>query len=160
MTLINPRTILRRIKTAHEAVGKLPRLDPPDLKAAQATLESLQHKAAHEFATLNGWQVTRRDFALEDIGQFRSRNGFTGNTTLDHPLHFKDQRNVCAAIVVQPYHDREEWFRELAKDRGVACHTPPHPQASIHYPDIAFFVVLTMSDHRITWLPEQSAGVA
>jgi len=160
-----PRSILREIKVALDLIHALALRPSPDRSTtvrAWGELRELQAEAAYQFGRLNEWRTGPRihPFRLEDIGAFQVDDRcLTGSSVLDHPIHFKE-REISAAVAFQPYRDHQKHFRELAAQHRLAVHIPPYPLASIYYPQAAFFVVLTTSEHPIRWLPEQILGIA
>ncbi len=78
---------------------------------------------------------------------------------MDHCIWYR-AAGRCAAIVAQPYSSaaKDEHAKEVAAQHGVACHIPPHPLASFHFPGATKFYVFTSLDHQIVWLPEQMHG--
>jgi hypothetical protein len=59
------------------------------------------------------------------------------------------------ALVGQPYtraHHPE--VDAIAAQYGLRWHVPPLPSASIH-PHAMLFIVMTMPDVKVVWLPEQ-----
>ena len=94
-----------------------------------------------------------------------ANSGFYGDGSsdlFDHVLRFKKGHKVYA-IVAQPY---SKDFQIICKAQrraieiGKACHVPPHPWCSFHYPKWTQFLVFTTLDHQIEWLPEQISGLA
>jgi hypothetical protein len=72
-------------------------------------------------------------------------------------------RNI--AIVGQPYGrlDGDRHRQELdacATRYGLRWHAAPMPYASFWYPGSTLFVVMTLPDIEVQWLPEQSPPIA
>jgi hypothetical protein len=72
------------------------------------------------------------------------------------PRCFHDgHKNI--ALIQEPYGTIEQHRDELdlvAEKFGLCWHVPPMPFASIHDPGIALFIVLTLPDVQVKWLPE------
>lgn len=150
-----PRT--RLISDIHDANRLLGRVachngdDRKLLRILGEQLRQLQVKAAIEFATINGWK-------LANSGRYAAGS----STIFDHVIRFKRDRKFCA-MAAQPY---AKDFKSICKAQrhaveiGKACHIPPCPWSSFHYPKWTQFMVFTSFDHRIEWLPEQISGLA
>jgi hypothetical protein len=106
-------------------------------------LFKLHQKAAQHFAALNGWRLSRKSF------QYTTQ-------LFDHPIFLNE------ATIGQPYPQqyRQEVGEAHAAEHGLVLHIPPHPKASIHYPDGTLFLVFTKPKHVMQWLPEQVNGIA
>src|SRR5262249_6421126 len=119
---------------------------------------------AHAFGALNGWRGTR-EFALCKLCSARCHR-YCGGLFLGHGVYYRDARpRAKVASVNQPYVSRQEFSgSKLAATyaaRGLRCHVPPNPFASVWYPGYTAFIVITKPDVEVRWLPEQLAfGVA
>jgi hypothetical protein len=147
-----PRTtLIADIDTANRLLGRVAcqTFDRSLLRILAEQLRHLQHKAAVEFAILNGWKMARSDYYY-DGGIF------------DHALRFRADGKVCA-IVGQPYAKDFQLICEAqrrAAQGGRACHVPPYPWASFHFPNWTQFILFCDRDHEPQWLPEQVGGLA
>jgi hypothetical protein len=139
-----------------------------ELSRLTDALYGRRREAARMFGALNGWTFVDRDFEPEALvrGHVRPpRQTWRGRPLpfprsrshiLDHLLYFRNgKRGRPVALVSQPYRlDREELDAFTAL-RGLRWHLAPRPQASIHYPGAAYFIVLTPPHVEVRWLPEQ-----
>jgi hypothetical protein len=170
-TTINPATIITDIRVAMVAYHRRTteknadglRLSLPQYREAEGPHRSMIREAAHLFGRINGWHTGAevRDFRVCDIGK-RSGNWPVdlGSEFFDHCIYYRGA-GKCAAVVAQPYeHAKDAYGQRLATKHGVACHIPPHPFASFHFPGWTKFYVFTSADHAIQWLPEQVNGFA
>jgi len=112
-----------------------------------------KHALAKAFGALNGWRLTNKCFAPDDIGSQRT----CIFAPVDHALFYRDRhRNV--ALVAQPYKSEvptrlhAHWAQ-----RGLRCHVPPNAFASFWYPGVCMFIVITRPETEVRWLPEQLA---
>jgi hypothetical protein len=128
----------------------------------------LKRLVGHVFGELNGWHTGDdvRDFNIEDIGKRSGSFARLDGDIFDHCIWYRANAK-CAAIVAQPYKSFNPYnpadeadARNLAARLGLALHVPPHPLASIWYPNVCVFWVFTTPEHQIVWLPEQINGIA
>jgi hypothetical protein len=130
-----------------------------------------QREVAAMFGALNGWTIAERSFTADAIG--RAHSNFDGryysHTWMDHAIYFRARRPEwktarCIAIVGQPYGHIDGHRRELldacVSKLGLRWHTPPNPYASIWYPGRTLFLVMTLPDVDVAWLPEQEISDA
>jgi hypothetical protein len=147
----------------HKIIAKL---ESDILRRAGGSLE-LSQRAAITFGQLNGWRTgpNVRSFKLEYIGRASSRASLAllEGGLIDHPIYYAcDGR--CAALVCQPYAHSSYGLmaaeaKRLARQHELALHIPPHPLASLWFPNRTAFFVFTARDHKIIqWLPEQIDG--
>jgi hypothetical protein len=68
---------------------------------------------------------------------------------------------VNVAIVGQPYEFNSFIAEELAElvGRGFKVTMPPQPFASVWYPAATIFLVVTLPETKVRWLPEQEIAV-
>jgi hypothetical protein len=144
-----------------------------------------QHQArmVEMFAELNGWyRVDGMNFRPKDIGHQRGRTWLEHResffkdrddshtelvscSVFDHGLWFRQKlggrrwRNI--AIVGQPY---GEWGWELLEQQcshhGLKWLLAPNPKASFHYPGATLFLVVTLPEIDVQWLPEQTEQIS
>jgi hypothetical protein len=130
----------------------------------------MQRQVAARFGALNGWMLSTKPFTSDAIGRtqcswnFNYRRGL-GTEWMDHAIYYRAKvpgrrlgRNI--AIVGQPYDDgrhRREALDADAVEFGLRWHMPPQPFASIWYPGCTLFIVMTLPEIKVRWLPEQSA---
>src|SRR5262249_25506572 len=126
------------------------------------------------FGDLNGWYLSNEafvpfdiaddSFKLDDMTKLNAYNlRHISYRWMDHAICFKAHRPEweiarCIAIVGQPYGNIDRHRRELdevAKRYGLRWHVAPNPTASIYLPGQALFIVLTLPDGEVVWLPEQ-----
>jgi hypothetical protein len=139
-------------------------------RLAQRKLRELQTAAASKFASLNGWQTTRREFSLETLRDHKMHGGWGGNwgrgqqlphEFFDHREFFRDREKPyrAAAIVAHNYPNRETNDEQaaaehaFAAEHGLVAHHPPRPRASWYYPGSARLVCYTRPGVAVTWLP-------
>lgn len=118
----------------------------------------LQQRAIKYFADSNNWRHSHREFRLQDIGG--KRTGYLdryASDIFDHLICFRQGK--CAALVTQPYNYDRDAALALAAQHGLALHVPPHPLASIWFPDATAFLVFAEPGHVVQWLPEQVNGI-
>src|SRR5262249_51092861 len=134
--------------------------------------EQRKQALARAFAARNGWELSKRVFAPEDIGTRRH----DWRAAIAHALYFRGIGTRCnAAVVLQPYVTRvgghydvgggvgasrhwNEFVAELQASyaaRGLRVHTPPNARASFWFPGWTAFIVITKPDVVVHWLPEQ-----
>src|SRR5262249_50378555 len=133
-----------------------------------------QDEVAAMFGDLNGWYLSNEafvpfdisddSFKLDDMTKLNAYNlRHISYRWMDHAICFKAHRPEweiarCIAIVGQPYGNIDRHRRELdevAKRYGLRWHVAPNPTASIYLPGQALFIVLTLPDGEVVWLPEQ-----
>jgi hypothetical protein len=129
-----------------------------------------QREVAAKFAELNGWEIASDSFTPDAIGRTDANWNFSAHSRswMDHPLFFKGRRpggktTRCIAIVGQPYASLDTHRRELdavAAKYDLRWHAPPNPRASIWSPGQTLFVVMTLPDIEVVWLPEQQIPTA
>jgi hypothetical protein len=130
-----------------------------------------QREVARVFGELNGWTLAERSFTADAIGRAHTRwtGQFYSHGWMDHAIYFRARRPDwktarCIAIVGQPYGDIDGHRRELldacASKLGLRWHAPPNPRASIWYPPRTLFIVMTLADVVVRWLPEQEISDA
>ena len=120
-----------------------------------------QREVAEKFAEFNGWEISSSPFTPDSISfdsAFWEPDAYSH--FMDHPLYFKDKETgICVAIVGQPYADSIDRLRPelnaVAEKYGLRWHVPPNPTASFHLPGQTLFIVMTLPDVEIVWLPEQ-----
>lgn len=171
--------IIRDLRAAIDATHKLSDVHkqqlPSDerrkwlraLREAEAKETALHRQAIELFGKLNGWTRSERSFTPEAIGRPHTSWNYhapgLGTGWMDHAVHYrarrpgwKTARNV--AIVGQPYDDGHQHRQELdacAAQYGLRWHMPPLPFVSFHYPGHTLFVVMTLPEIEVRWLPEQ-----
>jgi hypothetical protein len=112
-----------------------------------------------EFARLNGWRIGTSSFHPEKIGKRTREIHFHRDSIFDHNLYFREDGKAIA-IVAQPYgHVSENDAYSTARHYCLDCHIPPHPKASIYYPNECFFFVFTRPGVEVCWLREQVLGL-
>jgi RecA-family ATPase len=118
-----------------------------------------------QFAEINGWEISPDPFTPDVIGCEEPYWNPKGcSRWMDHALYFRgrlpgEERTRCIAIVGQPYASLDAHRNELdavASDYGLWWHAPPKPHASIWSPGRTLFVVMTLPDVKVVWLPEQT----
>lgn len=163
---ISDLTIIRDIRAAMDEFYQYNAAANPDgsrrsvyqLHAASRKQSALIEAAAERFGEMNGWRRTDRYFGIKDIGRQSGDPGLTDTSLFDHCLYYRADRR-CAAIICQPYGPaQDEEVHALAAAHGLACHIPPSPKASFHYPGATRFFVFTSREHQIVWFPEQLNG--
>jgi hypothetical protein len=129
----------------------------------------LQRQAAQEFAALNGWRWTERQFLASTLvrGGTHDSNrwvhdelldGWTSHHMFDHPVFFREIARPyrTAAIVGQPYDTKPNEARAIAAKIGLELHVPPNLTASWWYPGYARFFCFTRPEVMcVQFLPEQ-----
>jgi len=138
-----------------------------------------QDEVAAMFADLNGWYLSNEafvpfdiaddSFKLDEITKLNAYNlRYISYRCMDHKICFKAHRPEwetarCIAIAAQPYGNIDRHRRELdevAKRYGLRWHVAPNPHASIWSPGRALFIVLTLPNIKVNWLPEQQIPAA
>jgi hypothetical protein len=176
-------TILRDIlftidERADLARSKPPRDGDPVIRrqhlfaedAAARRAYQLQQEAVQAFGALNGWRTSSSYHCTPDkLGHpHRYFDNHYCRGWRDHPLYYKAPRSdgkrglVNVAIVGQPYGLAPTESAELTElvINGYKLHVPPAgPCASIWYPGSTLFLVLTLPDVTVRWLPEQLTAV-
>jgi hypothetical protein len=119
--------------------------------------EDCMQKAATAFGELNDWQLVKALFPLEQIGKlYRPQSDVF--PFMEHSFYYR-QRRINIAIVGQTYTPLEESRRFLdkcANEYNVRWHVPPAgPYASFRCPGRTLFVVMTLPEIEVQWLPEQ-----
>jgi hypothetical protein len=170
-------TILRDIQEAIESrrvASEKARADPasPQLRVAEAyaaqSIFGLQQQAATAFADINGWRFDENyHFDPEKLGAGRNSWNAARRFWRDRGLYFRAKREdgkrgyQNIAIAGQPYgmaNGNAEALQMLL-DAGFEVHVPPgNPHASIWYPGVTLFLVLTLPGTAVRWLPEQQAS--
>ena len=125
--------------------------------------EKLQFKVAKLFGDLNGWKLSEQGFAPAQIGKTGGKWDYTHRMWSDHPLYYRAKNPLWKmtrpiAIIGQPYNQLSSYQPELdalAKAHNLKWKVPPKPRASIWYPGSTLFIVLTLPEHKIVWLPDQ-----
>jgi hypothetical protein len=118
----------------------------------------LYRAAAHEFARINGWNVSASFHVEALVGRrfYHTRRCTPLPLFFDHTIYFRRQRR-CVAIATQPYvYPYGGAATSLAASLNLSLHIPSNPRASIHAPGHAFFLVFTARGHVMRWLPEQA----
>ncbi len=146
------------------------RLESREARLARQKLRELQTAVAREFASLNGWQPTRREFSLETLRDHKMHGGGgyenwrpLPHEFFDHPEFFRDREKPyrAAAIVAHNYPNRETSDEQAAAEQvfaaehGLVAHHPPNPRTSWYYPGSTRLVCFTRPGIAVTWLPEQ-----
>jgi hypothetical protein len=137
--------------------------------AAARRVSGLHVRAAHAFGAVNGWRFsTRYNFTPDHLGRAHNNYGHAYRGWRDHPLYYKAPRSdgkrgwINVAIVGQPYGLTTGTcgdIENLVVTDGLVLHTPPaNPRASIWYPSATLFLVLTLPNIAIRWLPEQTVA--
>lgn len=129
-----------------------------DTREMWARFGALKEQTAAELARLNGWRAAPRSRAstawLGRGAAFRAPS-HSYDPAFDHPLVFSKDRRV-AAIVGQPYgHIDVAKVKVALAEQGYALHTPPDPFASIYYPGGTLFLVVTLPETAVRFLPDQ-----
>jgi hypothetical protein len=163
-----------------ERTASAPGLTPDERRRRQRILDvegtkarRLQCEAAALFGRLNGWARAKTSFTPEALGRVHAtwncRDPGLGTGWMDHAIHYRAPvqgkrmgRNV--AIVGQPYGalDGDRHNQELdacATRYGLRWHAAPMPYASFWFPSATLFVVMTLPDIKVRWLPEQLTTV-
>jgi hypothetical protein len=126
----------------------------------------LQRQAAQEFAALNGWRWSKRQFPIQTLAVGGTQDGLTyprlfDLRLFDHPVFFREIARPyrAAAIVGQPYGTKPDEARAIAAKIGLELHMPPNPTASWWYPGYARFFCFTRPEVAcVRFLPEQIGG--
>jgi hypothetical protein len=167
-TVINNRAmLLRDVRAARHKEENNPSL--LNSKAARSPSASYQRRveAYRAFGALNGWQ-TMPDYYFQPEYLGRSgRGAYSQPRWADHAVYYKAPRRdgkrglMNVAIVGQPYGFNSFIAEELAElvGRGLKVTVPPHPFASIWYPRATIFLVVTLPETKVWWLPEQEIAV-
>jgi hypothetical protein len=128
-------------------------------RAHELATEQAKIVAAEAFAHLNDWRLTKtpRFNELQCLRRGSDELHSPDNLLLDHALWFSRMRRYVA-VAGQPYASSIrslDAYRTHLETCGYQLHVPPDPLASIHYPDLALFVVVTLPGQMVAWLPEQ-----
>ncbi|SRR5258706_11791006 len=156
-----------------------------DVERARNAEDEHRKRVIAAFAELNGWyRVSSQNFRPQDIGKQRGNSWFDGHgrygedraheymmhESFDHGLWFRQKlgrghwRNI--AIVGQPYDGAFESKDGRPRlDAYCARHRlkwvmAPNPKASFHYPGETLFLVVTLPEVEVKWLPEQIEQVS
>jgi hypothetical protein len=115
------------------------------------------------FGERNGWTRSERAFTPDAIGRAHASWEGCCWRWMDHFICYRARvpghrmgRNI--GIVGQPYGRIDNHCDELeacAAQYGLRWHLPPVPYASFWYPGLTLFVVMTLPDIEVSWLPEQ-----
>jgi AAA domain-containing protein len=154
-----------------ESPGGGPSAEARDTSSHLGKSDSPEHSQAtgqnqaQKFAELNGWEISPDPFTPDVIGCEEAYWNPRGHSRwMDHPLYFKgclpgEKTARCIAIVGQPYGSldahRNELYAVAAKYGCLCWHVPPNPRASFWSPGKTLFVVMTLPDVEVRWLPEQ-----
>jgi hypothetical protein len=160
-------TLLREVLVARHKEENNPAL--LNSRAARNLNASYQRRieANRMFGSLNGWQ-TMPDYYFQPEYLGRSGRGEYGRPHwVDHAVYYKARRHdgkrglVNVAIVGQPYEFNSFIAEELAElvGRGFKVTMPPQPFASVWYPAATIFLVVTLPETNVRWLPEQEIAV-
>jgi hypothetical protein len=123
-------------------------------------IEQLQKKAAKQFGIINGWKLTERGFSASHIGKApMAWDGMTREHWFDHCLYYRSKETGRpAAIVTQPYNELKDYCEKLNAfvfTHKLEWHVAPKEKASIWSPGVTLFIVITMPEHKVKWLPDQ-----
>jgi hypothetical protein len=157
---MDPSRVLRDIL----AVRQMENSNPSRLEAPAAQYPTSSHQlrglANRLFGEINGWRTDPNYyFAPEFLGQC-GRGRFVQPHWADHAVYYKapkpDGRRglVNAAIVGQPYQMDAIGLSELVAS-GLKVSLPVNPYASIWYPGVTLFVIVTLPKVEVRLLPEQ-----
>jgi hypothetical protein len=126
-----------------------------------------QREVAEMFGDLNSWCLCSDWFTPDAIGSVHahwdSHDAYLYRCWMDHPLFYTGWQPGwtsprCIAIVGQPYGDLDMYRYPLdaaAKKFGLRWHVPPNPRAGIWSPSRTHFIVMTLPNIDVVWLPEQ-----
>jgi hypothetical protein len=124
---------------------------------------AVQQRAYEAFGKLNGWGLVNLWFPLKAIGHpertwDRASHHFEDAVRGTHRFYRKGHRSI--ALVVEPplrWRSLDELRPELdalAAQYGLRWSVPPVPSATIE-PVASLFIVMTLPDIEVVWLPEQ-----
>jgi hypothetical protein len=124
-------------------------------RAFRKVLEAKQRAVIERFADLTGWQYDDCGFRPCDIGKVEF--GYDYQISWNDQLLYFRRDGVNIAIVGQPYDlDRHhEELNGIARRHGLRWQVPPNSTANIWYPGWTYFIVLTLTEVLVHWLPEQ-----
>jgi hypothetical protein len=129
---------------------------------------ALQEAAARDFAALNHWRFSPRDFSIKTLirgGARATRDEYPPtlhpSELLDHAVYFRELVKPYrpAAIVGQPYESAVtvDCAIKLARSLKLVLHVPPVSTASWWFPRCTHFFCLTRPGFVVNFLPDQLA---